>query len=345
MIGVVLAGVLAVAPVEVGDTDTEPADDAAPVERIGSVVVTLVGNTEPAAFITALEGRLGPRGIVALVGAERDFSPWPAKRPSDCLLEVWIVVPESGSVRIVVADPSHEHVIVRTVPHGSGTPSIVTIEETALIVEEAAAMAAAGDPWPQPEVVERAEIEVVRPPEEPTPEVVPEPEPAHRGLSVMANVGGIGVASDEFGHPRFAISNSSRIGWVFGPFEQRPALRISAEAELGSAIVPLGGDDVVSLMGLLARSRVGGVVGFMDRVWLYGTGAIGSGLLLRRVNDRRATVSSGILGSVGAGVTVSFVWNGVIGVEVAATGNPSRVGHLSAHFFIGGYLGKRRRRR
>lgn len=354
---IALLVLLAVAPPEVAPTpETEPAElepelepepEPEPVPRSGSLVVTLVGVTEPAPFTTALQSHLAPRGIVPFVSVDRDFSPWPAVRPDDRVAEAWIVVPTAGPLRIVVTDPSHEHVLVRTVPHDAGPPSAVTIEEVALIVEESVGMAVDGDPWPAPEAAPPVEVSMPRSPEpepaEPAPASDGKPPRAndHRGFVIGAG-SGIAVVSDEFGDPRVGVPTRLSLGVAFGGFTDKPDLRLSAELALDRLDVFHPDFDDLSQTQGLALMRAG----VRKRgAWVYGMGGVGGGALSRRRDGNTATLNAGIVGTLGAGVSVGLTKRFALRADVAATGNLNRLGWLGLQLHFETYWGRPREER
>lgn len=348
---IVLLVVLAVAPPEVVPApDTEPAElelEPEPIARTGSLVVTLVGVTEPAPFTTALQSHLAARGIVPFVSVDRDFSPWPAVRPDDRVAEAWIVVPTRGPLRIVVTDPSHEHVLVRTVPHDAGPPSAVTIEEVALIVEESVGMAVDGDPWPAPQAAPPVEVSMPPPPDpEPTePAAPPGAKPPrandHRGF-VLGAGSGIAVVSDEFGDPRVGVPTRLSLGVAFGGFRDKPDLRLSAELAIDHLqVFHPDFDDLSQTQGLgLMRAGVR-----KYGVWFYGMGGVGGGAFSRRRDGDTATLNAGIVGTLGAGVSVGLTKRFALRADLAAAGNLNRLGWLGLQLHFESLWGRPREER
>lgn len=352
---IALLVLLAVAPPEVvpeteTETETEPAElepEPEPMARTGSLVVTLVGVTEPAPFTTALQSHLAPRGIVPFVSVDRDFSPWPAVRPDDRVAEAWIVVPTHGPLRIVVTDPAHEHVLVRTVPHDAGPPSAVTIEEVALIVEESVGMALDGDPWPAPQPAPPVEVSMPRLPEpEPSePAAPPDAKPPrandHRGFVIGAG-SGIAVVSDEFGDPRVGVPTRLSLGVAFGGFRDKPDLRLSAELAIDRLqVFHPDFDDLSQTQGLgLMRAGVR-----KYGVWFYGMGGVGGGAFSRRRDGDTATLNAGIVGTLGAGVSVGLTKRFALRVDLAAAGNLNRLGWLGLQLHLESLWGRPREER
>lgn len=351
---IALLAILALAPPEALAAEPEPVPEPAPelelepepVSRTGSLVVTLVGTTEPAPFTTALQSHLAPRGIVVFVSVDRDFSPWPAVRPEDRVAEVWIAVPTRGPLRIVVTDPSHDHVLVRTVPHDAGPPSAVTIEEAALIIEETVGMAVDGDPWPPPEVAPPVEVSMPRPPvsdasEPAAPDTKPPRANDHRGFVIGAG-SGIAVVSDEFGEPRVGVPSRLSLGVAFGGFPERPDLRLSAELAIDQLEVFHPDFDNLSQYQGIALMRAG----IRKRgVWVYGMSGVGGGAFSRRRDGDTATLNAGIVGTVGAGVSVGLSKRFALRVDLAAAGNVSRLGWLGLQLQFETYWGRPRKER
>ncbi|MEM6996642.1 MAG: hypothetical protein AAF721_39425 [Myxococcota bacterium] len=344
-----LTSVLAIAPsasvpVEASDPVAADSPPAAPA-RVGAVTISLVGVSDAAPFETAIEARLAPHGVVPFITVERDFAPLPATTASDNLADVWIVVAGQGQMRIVAAHPGHDHIVVRQIPIAAA-PSIVSIEEAAIIVEEAVAMALDGT-WPRTEQPPGVAITHVEPPPEPA-AVEPDPEPSvrrgrhPRGFSIGMSAGAA-IVSDEFGDARFGLPALTRLGWVFGGPEDHPDLRASVHANCGWTELFVPGYESYSLLQFMVESRVGITRG---PAWVYGVAGLGAGQISRRLkSDARETkTSGGVLATLGAGVSVRVHRRFAVYVEAAASGNASRVGRLSIEGGLSAYFGRTTRK-
>ncbi len=312
-------------------SETPPA--SAPVVRSGSVVISIVGNADPAAVRAAVDGRLASQGLVSLVEVADGFDNAPRTEPEDRLLEVWITIPERGPMRIVMADPTHQHTLVRTIPIEAG-PTAVSFEEAAIIVEEALAMVSTGDPWPATEpAAVRVEPPVPTPAVAPAPPVMVAEPPAAppsggrfgRGLFLGGSVG-VAAVSDEFGRTRLGIPTGFGVGYLFGRMRDLPDLRISVGGALESTRVFHPDYDSYSQQAFYAESRIGKTRG---PVWGYGAVGLGSGFITRRRDRDRATVSAGVLGKLGAGLGVRLNRRIALHFEGEASGNISRIGMLA----------------
>lgn len=328
------------APVAVPEA---PAEDppSEPVVAAGSVVVTVVGPVDATALATAIEGRLAPLGITSSVQTARDFAPGPVLAGGDRIAEIWVLAARS-ELRLVIAEPSHEHVVVRTIPIDEPIRA-VSLEEAAVIVEEALVMARA-DAWPEPAALPAVAVAPPEPPAHvvtpaPAPAPVPAPAPRARGRFLrgltLGMSSGVAVANDEYGERHLAVPGMMRLGWVFGKNPEVPDLRVSIAASMGTTELFEPRYDSLSLWQLMAESRLGVTRG---PVWIYGIVGIGSGILKRSGASETTRVSGGALATLGAGVAVRLTHRLAAHVDGVASGNPVGVGRLGLDVGFAAYF-------
>jgi hypothetical protein len=250
-----------------------------------------------------------------------DFAPDPGVVQDDHIADIWVLAAR-GQLRLVIADPAHERVVIRTVlvedpiRAGSLEPAAVALAEALVMVRAEA--------WPEPATPAPV---AVAPPEPSKPVVAPArraPGRFLRGL-VVGISSGVAAANDEYGHRRLAVPGLFHVGWVFGRNPEIPNLRASIEASVGSVQVFEPVYDSLALWQLLAQSRIGSTLG---PVWLYGVVGFGSGILSRRGPDESTRVEGGALATLGAGVGVRLSRRFALHVDGVASGNPVRVARL-----------------
>lgn len=335
------------------ETNVPPDDEASPSTEptmaSGSVAIAVLGPAPADEVLAAVEPRLAGHGMVTHVQAVDDFRPAPLPGPEDRVLDVWIIVASQGPMRIVMADPEHAHVLRRSVPL-EGAPTMVSLEEAAILIEETVTSVRSGEPWPSPGPARPTAVPTVVEPPEPAPAPAPKPEPEPTPLprarrfphGFMLGAGAMAAAvSDEFGQTLFGLAGAFDIGYAFGGSATLPRLRATVEAGLHSLRIFHPEYESYSLRSLYVESRIGRARG---PVWGYAVLGLGSGVITRRRPDDRASVGAGVLGKAGAGLAIRLNDRMALRVEGEASGSPSSVGALGLTIGVSSFFRKDRSR-
>jgi hypothetical protein len=326
-----------VAPIAVPEPPSVPEPEPTPTPPLhaGSVAITLVGPLDPDTLAAAITVRLSPLGLSPSFDISRDFSPRIGPAPEDRVAEIW-VLSSASELRVVIADPSHAHTIVRTLPIDDPSKVMSLADTTATFIEEGLVLALAGT-WPASEPLPSVVVEA--PVSQPEP-VTPEPEPSRpargnhpRGI-VLGVSGGIAYVRDELENVFFGIPTLVRLGYVFGHNRRYPDLRASLEARVGSLAVPHSATKL-TLVQVLAESRIGFTRG---PVWMFGIVGIGSGVYTRRRGGEAFRETDGVMGTLGVGASVRITRFLAIHCDGVASGNPGLVGRLGFDLGLTGYI-------
>jgi len=329
-------------PGSVAPAPDGPSPEPVAPPRVGSVAITIVGAVDSAALSAAIESRLAPLGIASQVETAPRVSPHSTVPPAaDRIAEAWIIA-SGGELRVLVADPSHEHLLVRTVPIEEPI-DVPSLERAAQALEAAIAIARAGT-WPEPTPTTSVVVErpVSSTPEASEPALEGPPRPRGRFLRglVVGITSGVSRATDEHRDPHLGIPAFLRVGWVFGRNRELPDLRASIEARMGTLRIVHPAYDSLSVWQLSADTRIGATRG---PVWIFGLGGIGTGMIRQRTPEGITKQSVGLLATVGLGVAVRLSNHLGIHVDVLASGDGIGFSRIGADVGLAGYFGRPRK--